>query len=53
VTNREILQVIAEELELDGELDEESSVLSILDMGAIHDGEFTMAYGAVLSQLAK
>jgi len=49
MTNREILKVIAEELDQDGELDEEANVLSILDMGAIHDGQFTFAYGAVLS----
>jgi hypothetical protein len=43
-TNRELLDKIKEELDLDGALDDEVCVSQILDMGAIHHHGFARQY---------
>lgn len=47
-TNREILQLIMDEIEADGDLDEEASISQILDMGALHHPGFTHMYGLMI-----
>ena len=47
-TNREILQLIMDEIEDDGDLDEEASISQILDMGALHHPGFSHMYGLMI-----
>jgi hypothetical protein len=52
-TNRELLELIMAELDMDGELDEPASVTQILDMGALHNSGFSWQYGLMLVDSAR